>query len=148
MWTFWLHEVLALYRLSLRWRVIKHSSVPRLPRNFPSRSIAPERQPWRTNKKSGYALWQFWLHIERHSGTCKGPWQGLSQIVNCPNVGCHHSSLREDMDEHSNSCEKALVDCPGCRKEVARSRLAQHERRKCFYSKIECPLGCGMKLPR
>ena len=69
-------------------------------------------------------------------------------VVKCPNVGCHHSSLREDMDEHSNSCEKALVDCPGCRKEVARSRLAQHERRECFYSKIDCPLGCGMKLPR
>ena len=68
-------------------------------------------------------------------------------VVKCRNVGCHHSSLREDMDAHSNSCEKALVDCPGCRNEVARSRLAEHQRRKCFYSKIDCPLGCGTKLP-
>ena len=73
-------------------------------------------------------------------------------VVKCPNVGCHHFSLRKDMDEHSNSCEKALVNCPGCRNEVtvARSRLAEHQKRKCFYSEIDCPLRCicGTKLLR
>lgn len=99
-------------------------------------------------------------NLAMHCGNSGCVWKGTLEhardhgkgcpkaVVKCPNAGCHHSSLREDMDAHSNSCEKALVDCPGCRNEIAKSRLAEHQTRKCFYSKIDCPLGCGTKLPR
>jgi len=99
-------------------------------------------------------------NLAMHCGSSSCVWKGTLEhardhdkscpkvVVKCPNIGFQHSSLHGDMDSHSNSCGKALVGFPGCRNEVARSRLAEHQKRKCFYSKIDCPLGCGTKLPR
>ena len=81
-------------------------------------------------------------HAREHDKSCP------KAVVNCPNAGCDHSAVREEIEGHCNNCEKAMINCSGCQKDVRRGRLPQHKRTECYFSQIDCPLGCDAKFPR
>ena len=68
--------------------------------------------------------------------------------IACPNEDCDYKVTREEMPAHSETCGKRKVYCPGCKMSVKKESLASHSASRCFSSKTECPLGCGVHLPR
>ena len=69
-------------------------------------------------------------------------------IVKCPHNDCDHVTVREEMKAHCINCEQKKITCHGCKKEIKKGGLAQHQATECYYSQVECPLGCGNNLPR
>ena len=69
-------------------------------------------------------------------------------VVECANEGCGHSATKEEMREHGGTCKKAQVRCAKCRKRMAREGLQLNFEKSCWFSMMDCPLGCGATLPR
>lgn len=68
--------------------------------------------------------------------------------VKCKNNGCNHTAMIEEMESHSGNCDKKMVTCGGCRRDIVMGNLPQHQETECYYSEVNCPLGCGNRLPR
>ena len=68
--------------------------------------------------------------------------------VKCPHNGCNHFAVRAEIQAHCNNCEHKKVTCHGCKKEIKKDGLAQHQATECYYSQVDCPLGCGINVPR
>ena len=83
-----------------------------------------------------------YAEAESHESECP-KW-----VVECVNEGCGHSATREEIREHGGTCKKAQVRCAKCRKRVAREDLQLHLEKSCWFSMMDCPLGCGATLPR
>ena len=69
-------------------------------------------------------------------------------LVQCPHNGCDHVAVRAEIDAHRKNCEQQNITCRGCRKKIKKGGLAQHQAGECYYSRVDCPLGCGTNLPR
>ena len=69
-------------------------------------------------------------------------------LVECPHNDCDYVAVRAEIDAHRNNCEHQNITCRGCRKEIKKGGLVQHQAGECYYSRVDCPLGCGTNLPR
>lgn len=47
--------------------------------------------------------------------------------MKCQNDGCNHTALRDEMQSHSDTCDKKMVTCGGCRRDVVMGNLPQHQ---------------------
>ena len=81
-------------------------------------------------------------HARGHEKNC------LKALVKCPHNGCNHVAVCAEIGGHCNNCEQQNITCRGCKKEIRKGGLTQHQAKECYYSKVDCPLGCGTNLPR
>lgn len=68
--------------------------------------------------------------------------------IECPNDECEHVEFREHMAAHSATCVKRKLPCPDCNKSVIWESLANHHTEECPNPSTECPLSCGVTIPR
>ena len=68
--------------------------------------------------------------------------------IQCPNDGCLFKSLREAMAIHTASCPRRTIRCPNCLTEVKVESMGEHQMKWCEHAVTECPLSCGLELPR
>lgn len=47
--------------------------------------------------------------------------------MKCQNDGCNHTALRDEMQSHSDTCDKKMVTCGGCHRDVVMGNLPQHQ---------------------
>lgn len=69
-------------------------------------------------------------------------------VASCPHEGCPNVSTREEIERHQGDCQFRKRECLGCRTLVRRANQQDHETHGCNYSRVDCPLECGTKLPR
>ena len=69
-------------------------------------------------------------------------------VASCPHEGCPNVSTREEIERHQDDCQFRKLECLGCRTLVRRANQQDHETDGCNYSRVDCPLGCGTKVPR
>ena len=81
-------------------------------------------------------------HARGHEKNC------LKALVKCPHNGCDHVAVRAEIEAHRNNCEQQKLTCRGCKKVIRKGGLTQHQATECYYSQVDCPLGCGTNLPR
>ena len=98
------------------------------------------------------------LKMECCNGDCQ--WKGTLEearahgkncpkaVASCPHDGCPNVSTKEEIERHQGDCQFRKIECLGCRTLVRRTNKAEHETNRCNYSSVDCPLGCGTKLPR
>ena len=73
-----------------------------------------------------------YLYItEYHDDKCD------KKVVLCPNAGCCEVMLREDLDDHDDECEHAIISCKygdiGCEVEMERGNMTTHEQDDSFH---------------
>lgn len=77
---------------------------------------------------------------EAHDKAC------LFKHVYCPNNCSQGMMQRREIQTHVLTCEKQTVPCPDCKKCIARDGMETHKKASCIYSRVFCPLGCGLNL--
>ncbi|XP_035662101.1 uncharacterized protein LOC118406273 [Branchiostoma floridae] len=67
--------------------------------------------------------------------------------VACTHAGCGVLVPREDIKDHSDRCEWAIVRCP-CGTETERLDIPEHLSTVCPKANIKCHMGCGATIRR
>ena len=81
-------------------------------------------------------------HAKEHEKNCQ------KALIKCPHNGCDLIAVRAEINEHRNNCAQKKMTCVGCKKEITKGGLAQHQATECYYSQVDCPLGYGTNVPR
>ena len=81
-------------------------------------------------------------HAKGHEMNCP------KALVKCPHNGCDLVAVRAEIMKHRNNCEQKQITCFGCKKDIKKGGLARHQATECYYSRVDCPLGCGTNVPR
>lgn len=56
-------------------------------------------------------------------------------MVKCPNNGCNHAAMHDEIQSQSNNCNKKMVTCGGCHRDIIISHLSQRQQIECYNSK-------------
>lgn len=81
-------------------------------------------------------------HAKGHETNC------LKALVKCSYSGCDLVAVRAEINKHCKNCEQKQITCSGCHKDIKQGGLAQQQATECYYSRVDCPLGCGTNVPR